>query len=66
MYTKLRYLRYFNSSLFKSQVTNVLTEVVPFCKSGHICILEIYDIVSLVDVVVLRLHAILFNVVTMD
>ena len=36
MYTKLRFLRYFNSSLLKSQVTNVLTEVVPFCKSGHI------------------------------
>ena len=36
MYTKLRCLRCFNSSLFKSQVTNVLTEVVPFCKLGHI------------------------------
>ena len=35
---KLRCLRCFNSSLFKSQVTNVLTEVVPFCKSGLIYI----------------------------
>ena len=25
----------FNSVFFINQVTNVLTEVVPFCKSGH-------------------------------
>ena len=36
MFTKLRFLRCFNSGLFTNQVTNVLTEVVPFCKSGHI------------------------------
>ena len=38
MYTKPRCLRYFNSCLFKSQVTSVLTEVVPFSKSSHIYI----------------------------
>ena len=25
----------FNGGFFTNQVTNVLTEVVPFCKSGH-------------------------------
>ena len=33
MYTKLICLSSFNGSLFTNQVTNILTEVVPFCKS---------------------------------
>ena len=37
MHTKLICSICFNGSL-TNQVTNVLTEVVPFCKSGHICI----------------------------
>ena len=36
MYTKLRCLNCFNYGLFTNQVTNVLTEVVPFCKSNKI------------------------------
>ena len=36
MYTKLRYLSCFNNGLLTNQVTNILTEVVPFCKSDHI------------------------------
>ena len=39
MYTKLRCLRCFKSGLFTKQVINILKEVVPFCKSGHICTL---------------------------
>ena len=35
MYTKVICLICFNGRLFTNQVTNVLTEVVPFCKSGH-------------------------------
>ena len=35
MYTEL-FLCCFNSGFFSYQVTNVLTEVVPSCKSGHI------------------------------
>ena len=34
MHTKL-FLICFNSGFFTNQVTNILTEVVPFCKSGH-------------------------------
>ena len=34
MYTKL-FLEYFNSIFFINHVTNVLTEVVPYCKLGH-------------------------------
>ena len=29
------FLKCFNRDFFTNQVTNVLTEVVPFCKSGH-------------------------------
>ena len=36
MYTKLKCLRCFNSGLLTNQVTNILTEVSPFCKSSHI------------------------------
>ena len=38
MYTKLRYLSCFNNGLLTNQFTNILTEVVPFCKSDHIYI----------------------------
>ena len=34
MYAKL-FLLCFNNVFFTNQVTNVVTEVVPFCKSGH-------------------------------
>ena len=39
MYPKL-FLKCFNSVFLTNQVTNVLTEVVPFCKSGHISVLR--------------------------
>ena len=35
MYAKL-FFDMFNSGFLTNQVTNVLTEVVPFCTSGHI------------------------------
>ena len=35
MYAKLVFLYVLKVIFFKNQVTNVLTEVVPFCKSGH-------------------------------
>ena len=38
MHTKLICSICFDGSLFTNQVTNVLTEVVPFCKSGQIYI----------------------------
>ena len=36
MYTKLTCLRRVNNGLFTNQVTHILTEVVPFYKSGHL------------------------------
>ena len=58
MYTKLRC---FNSSLFKNQVTNVLTEVVPFCKSGHKCMMYILMLQLPPLLIVLSINHLLIN-----
>ena len=47
----------FDSVFFTNQVTNILTEVVPFCKSGHIyiyiykklCVISIKTLVTIVS-----------------
>ena len=61
MYTKLRCLRCFNSSLFKNQVTNVLTEVVPFGKSSHKCMIYILMLQLLPLLIALSISHLLIN-----
>ena len=38
----------FNSGVLTNQVTYILTEVVPFCKSSHICPPFINNIITII------------------